>query len=178
MLNSRIDTLLDLARGELGMLELYYDHVDILQLIHRVADTMSPVVFSRGPSLVLDVPSSLPLVWADGRRLEQVILNLLTNAYGWSPRGGKVTLRVREEDADLTVEVQDSGPGIAKEDQQRIFEMYYTVSRQGQHMDGLGLGLALCKSIVEAHGGKIWVESVKGRGSTFGFSLPLRADVD
>ena len=177
-LNSRIDTLLDLARGELGMLELKYSHVDILKLIHKVADTISPVALSRGLSLVLDVPSSLPLIWADEERLGQVILNLLTNSYNWSPEGGEVALRAKEEEATLIVEVEDSGAGIAKRDQQRIFEAYYRGSSKGQRIGGLGLGLALCKAIVEAHGGRIWVESEKGKGSTFSFSIPLLADVD
>ena len=91
------------------------------------------------------------------------------------PQGGKVTLRAKEKDATLIIEAQDTGPGIAKENQRKIFDAYYRVESDRQRLDGLGLGLALYKTIVEAHGGKIWVKSKEGRGSTFGFSLPLGA---
>lgn len=177
-MNRRIDTLLDLARGELGMLQLNRKQVDPLQLLQKVASEMSPAASSRELSLVLDVPRSLPSVWVDGSRLQQVIVNLLTNAFKWSPQGGKVTLRAKQKNDALIVEVQDMGPGIAKENQQKIFDAYYRVESDGQRLDGLGLGLALCKTIVESHGGKIWVESEKGKGSTFGFSVPLHVDVD
>jgi len=177
-MNRRIDTLLDLARGELGMLQPNRKQVDPLQLLQKVASEMSPVASSRELSLVLDVPRSLPSVWVDGSRLQQVIVNLLTNAFKWSPQGGKVTLRAKQKNDALIVEVQDMGPGIAKENQQKIFDAYYRVESDRQRLDGLGLGLALCKTIVESHGGKIWVESEKGKGSTFGFSVPLHVDVD
>ncbi|HEX76072.1 MAG TPA: PAS domain-containing sensor histidine kinase [Dehalococcoidia bacterium] len=177
-MNRRIDTLLDLARGELGMLQLNRKQVDPLQLLQKVASEMSPAASSRELSLVLDVPRSLPSVWVDGSRLQQVIVNLLTNAFKWSPQGGKVTLRAKQKNDALIVEVQDMGPGIAKENQQKIFDAYYRVESDRQRLDGLGLGLALCKTIVESHGGKIWVESEKGKGSTFGFSVPLHVDVD
>jgi len=172
-MNRRIDTLLDLARGELGMLQLNRKQVDPLQLLQKVASEMSPVASSHELSLVLDVPRSLPSIWVDGSRLQQVIINLLTNAFKWSPQGGKVTLRAKQKNDALIVEVQDMGPGIAKENQQKIFDAYYRVESDRQRLDGLGLGLALCKTIVESHGGKIWVESKKGKGSSFGFSVPL-----
>jgi PAS domain S-box-containing protein len=174
-MNTRIATLLDLAKGELGVLELNCNQIDPLQLLRRVGDEMSSVASTRKLSLILDVPSSLPSVWADEGRLEQVISNLLTNAFKWSPEGGKVTLRAREKGATLTVEVQDAGPGIAEENQQKIFDTYYRVESDRQRLNGLGLGLALCKTIIESHGGKIWVESREGKGSTFGFSVPLSA---
>ena len=174
---SRIDTLLDVAKGELGILELNYTQIDTLQLLSGIANKMLAVAHRRGLSLQLEASSSLPSVWADESRLEQVILNLLINAFKWTPKGGKVTLRAKEKDVALIVEVQDTGPGIDKENQQKIFEIYYRVERDRQLLEGLGLGLALCKTILEAHGGKIWVESEKGRGSTFGFSVPLRAGV-
>ena len=113
------------------------------------------------------------MVWADETRLRQVVLNLLSNACKFTPEGGKITLRAREGDATLVVEVQDTGVGIAEEEQQRLFEPYYRVADDRQQFKGLGLGLTLCKMLVELHGGQIWVESHVGKGSTFGFSVPL-----
>ena len=172
-LNNRIDELLDLARGEMGMLQLKSEPVDLLQLFHGIVDDMALVASSQGQSLLLELPPSLPLVWADEGRLRQVVLNLLSNALKFTPEGGKITLRAKEKDSALIVEVQDTGPGIAKEDQQRLFEPYHRLESDREHLSGLGLGLALCKALVELHGGHIWVESRVGEGSTFGFSIPL-----
>jgi len=177
-LDKRIDELLDIARGEMGMLRLNRLQLDPLEMLRSVAGEMAPVASNRGQSLVLELPSSLPPVWADERRLREVVLNLLDNAFKWTPDGGRITLRAREDNDNLVVEVEDAGPGIAKKDQQWVFEPYYHVKSAGSRLNGLGLGLALCKRLIERHGGKIWVNSRKGKGSTFGFSVPLRADVD
>ncbi|MDO8716960.1 MAG: HAMP domain-containing sensor histidine kinase [Dehalococcoidales bacterium] len=177
-MNNRIDRLLDVARGELGMLVFKDEEVDVLKLLTQVAEDMSPVASTHGLSMVIELPSSLPLVWADKGRLEQVITNILANALKFTPKGGKVTLSARKENTALVVEIQDTGIGIAKENLGRVFETYYRVEDGKHHATGLGLGLALCKVIVEAHGGKIWVESEEGKGSTFSFSLPVHAAVD
>ncbi|MEE8471210.1 MAG: ATP-binding protein, partial [Dehalococcoidia bacterium] len=172
-LNSRIDELLDLAKGEIGMLELKLEQVDLLQLLREVADTMSSVPSSRGQSLIVDLPSSLPPVQADNTRLRQVVANLLTNAMKFTPKGGRIALRARQKDAAVVVEVQDTGRGISKSDQERLFKPYHRVESDRERFSGLGLGLSLCKTLVELHGGEIWVSSYTGKGSTFGFSLPL-----
>ncbi|MFC1999776.1 PAS domain S-box protein, partial [Chloroflexota bacterium] len=176
-LQKRVDELLDLARGELGLLELNSKEVDPLQLLRSVTYDMAPVASSREQSMVLELPSSLPPVWADEGRLYQVLLNLLNNAFKWTPKGGEVTLRAREEMRCLIAEIQDTGPGITAEEQQRLFDPYSRPEIDRRRLDGLGLGLSLCRTIVELHGGKIWVESEEGKGSTFGFSVPLRPDV-
>jgi PAS domain S-box-containing protein len=175
-LNNRIDELLDLARGEIGMLQLKPELVDLLKLLREVAGDMTPVASSHGQSLVLELPPSLPLAWADEGRLRQVVLNLLNNASKFTPEGGKIILRAREDDANLIVEVQDTGRGITIEEQQRLFEPYHRLESDREHLSGLGLGLALCKTLVELHGGRIWVQSQAGKGSIFGFSVPLEAD--
>ncbi len=174
-LNNRIDELLDLARGEIGMLQLKLEPVDLERLLREVADDMSPVASSHGQALVLELPSSLPLARADEGRLRQVVLNLLNNASKFTPDGGKIVLRAREDGADLVVEVQDTGRGITAEEQQRLFEPYHRLESDREHLSGLGLGLALCKTLVELHGGRIWVQSEAGKGSTFGFSVPQEA---
>lgn len=172
-LNNRIDELLDLARGEIGMLQLDPKEVDALQLLHGIAEDMAVVVSDNGQSLVLALAPSLPLVWADEERLRQVVLNLLINASKFTPEGGKITLKAKEKDGALVVEVQDTGQGISEEEQQRLFQPYHRQINDRERLSGLGLGLALCKYLVELHGGKIWVESQVGKGSTFSFSVPL-----
>lgn len=172
-LSNRIDELLDLAKVEIGILQLSPRRVDARQLLHGIADDMAVVVSNNGQSLVVAIPPSLSLVWADKERLRQVVLNLLINASKFTPEGGKITLKAKEKDASLVVQIQDTGPGIPEEEQQRLFQPYHRQITDREHLSGLGLGLALCKYLVELHSGKIWVESQVGKGSTFGFSIPL-----
>ncbi len=175
-MSTRIDTLLDLARGEMDMLELDYTKVDIMKLVNQVYDEMSPMAARQNLSITADFPTSLPQVWADEGRLEQVMTNLLTNAFKWSPDEGQVIFKAMTTDDGLRVEVKDNGPGIAKENQNKIFEAYYRVQSNTPRIGGLGLGLALCKTIIETHKGKIGVDSEEGKGSTFFFTIPLEAD--
>jgi two-component system aerobic respiration control sensor histidine kinase ArcB len=172
-LSRRIDELLDLARVEIGTLRLNQDALDVLPLLQGVGNDMAVVTKAAGQSLTLELPSSLPWVWADEERLRQVVLNLLINASKFTQEGGKITLRARKQGGSLVVEVEDNGPGIPKEDQGRLFLPYHRRLDDREHLSGLGLGLALCKNIVELHGGEIWVNSEVGKGSTFGFSIPL-----
>jgi len=172
-MSNRIDTLLDVARGELGMLVLEDGDVDMLNLITECIKDMSPVASTREISLILDLPPSLPLVWADKDRLEQVITNIVSNALKFTPKGGTITLQAKGNDSGLLVEIQDTGIGIPEKNWRDVFESYYRVEGGMQHRSGLGLGLALCKTIVEAHGGEIWVESEEDKGSTFSFTIPV-----
>ncbi len=174
-LNQRIDELLDMARGEIGMLRLNPESVDPVQLLKEIADVMMPIAIRNGQSLISELADSLPEIWADESRLRQVVLNLLNNAFKFTPPGGKITLRAKKDDANLIVEVQDTGRGISKKDRQRLFEPYYQLESKDERLSGLGLGLALSKTLVELHRGKIWAKGQKGKGSTFGFSVPLAA---
>jgi len=101
------------------------------------------------------------------------MLNLLGNACKYTPEGGRITLRARVEDSNLVVEVKDTGPGISKEEQAQVFDRYYRGHGERGRIFGLGIGLALSKMLIELHGGKIWLRSQEGKGSTFGFSVPL-----
>ncbi|MFC2022187.1 ATP-binding protein, partial [Chloroflexota bacterium] len=175
-LNRRVDELLDLARGELDMLELNPESVDPVSLLQEISDEMTPVALGNEQSLTFELPSSIPVVSADRERLRQVVQNLLNNALKFTPAGGKITLRAREDGANLVVEVQDTGLGISKKDQEQLFDPYYRVESDGERLSGLGLGLALSKSLVKLHGGRIWVKSKQGAGSTFSFSIPLESD--
>jgi PAS domain S-box-containing protein len=172
-LNRRIDELLDLARVEIGMLEVHPKAVDANQLLPAIADDMKAMVTNNGQSLVTIIPPSLSPVWADEERLRQIVLNLLINASKFTPEGGRITLRAKEEDSKLVIEVEDNGPGIPQEEQKQLFQPYHRQIPDREHLSGLGLGLALCKYLVELQRGKIWVQSEIGKGSTFGFSIPL-----
>jgi len=174
-LNSRIDELLDLAKGEIGMLELKIEPLDALQLLREVVEYVTPVASSRGQSLIMELPDLLPLVRADKVRLRQIVLNLLSNALNYTPEMGRITLRASQKNASLVVEVEDNGPGIAEEEQQHLFEPYHRMEVAGERLSGLGLGLTLCKTLVDLHGGQIWVKSHVGEGSSFSFSVPLEA---
>ncbi|MEE8471503.1 MAG: ATP-binding protein [Dehalococcoidia bacterium] len=172
-LNSRIDELLDLAKGEIGMLRLKTNSLDMRQLLEEAIDDVAPLASSRRQSLIAELPPSLPRVQADEVRLRQIVLNLLNNALKFTPEEGKVILRARVIDGSLIVEVEDTGAGIPEEKQRWLFEPYQQLEAGGERLSGLGLGLALCKTLVELHGGQIWLESHAGKGSTFSFSLPL-----
>jgi len=174
-LSRRIDELLDLARVEIGTLQVNPVSVDALKLLREIAGDMATVASSNGQELKLTLPSSLPPVWADEERLRQVVLNLLINATKFTPDGGKIMLSGREEGSSLVVEVEDNGPGISEDERQRLFQPYHRQVSDRERLSGLGLGLALCKYLVELHGGRIWVKSQAGKGSTFGFSIPLAA---
>ena len=110
-------------------------------------------------------------------RLRQIILNLLLNATKFTPEGGKITLAAQKKDASFIVEVKDTGAGIPKAEQKRLFLPYQRLRSERERLGGLGLGLTLCKRLVELHGGKIWIASKVGKGSTFAFSIPLKSPV-
>jgi signal transduction histidine kinase len=174
-LNKRIGELLDLARGEIGMLRLNPKRVDILKLLTHTGSEMSVVASSNGQTLKVELPTSLPRPWADEDRLRQIIQNLLVNATKFTPEGGTINLRAREQNGFLIVEVQDTGYGIPEEEQRRLFRPYHRQIGDREHLSGLGLGLALCKNLVQLHGGRIWVQSQEGKGSLFSFSIPINS---
>ena len=174
-LSTRIGQLLDVARGELGMLELDRKETNLLELLQRIAEDMTPLSSSREQLFNLELPVSLPPIWIDAERLRQVVVNLLDNSFKFTPEGGKITLRAKEKDNALIVEVEDTGPGISVDQQQHLFKAYYHVVSESQRSRGLGLGLAMSKMLIELHGGMIWAESKIGKGSKFGFSVPLHS---
>ncbi len=172
-LNRTIDELLDIARGELGMLDVHPQPTDPLPLLKDVIDEMSPVTTGRGQSLTLETPPSLPMVEADVNRLRQILLNLLNNASKFTPSDGRIHVRAALAAHNVVVEIQDTGPGISKENQERLFQPYYRTELDRQQYSGLGIGLALCKTLIELQKGEIWVTSELGEGTTFSFSIPL-----
>ncbi len=174
-LNRRISELLDLARMEMGTLQMSLRSVDASALLLAIGDEMRPMVTGNGQKLQVSVPTSLPPVWADEERLRQVVANLMINASKFTPEGGTITLRASLQDIGVVVEVADTGMGIPEQEQKDLFKPYHSRADDHENLSGLGLGLALCKYLVELHGGKIWVNSEVGKGSTFSFSVPLAA---
>jgi len=172
-LNHRIDELLDLARVEIGMLQMSITSVDASRVLASIADEMRPMLTSNRQMLVVAIPPALPPIMADEERLRQIVLNLLINASKFTPEGGTITLRAGVHFNSLVVEVEDTGSGISPEEQRELFRPYHSRPADRENLSGLGLGLALCKYLVELHGGKIWVQSEVGTGSKFSFSIPL-----
>jgi len=146
--------------------------VNIGRLVLRAVERLEALAGRAGRSVEIYVPDGLPEVEGDERRLEQVLVNLLHNAIKFTPPQGSVRVSARVEDSEMTVAVADSGVGIASDEIERIFERFYKADRS-RSSRGTGLGLALAKHIVNAHGGRLKAESVEGKGSTFRFTLPL-----
>jgi signal transduction histidine kinase len=123
-LDKRVDELLDLARGEVGMLQLRLESTDLRPILRAIADNMTPLALSNGLSLIAHLPPNLPKVRADVSRLEQVLTNLMNNAIKFTPRGGKVTLSARDNGTTIVIEVKDTGPGMSERQKKHLFEPY------------------------------------------------------
>ncbi len=171
-LAARLDELLDLARYTVGAFTINPQPLDIQAVLKKAAEQHRELVKKKKQSITLNLPQRLPSVSGDRPRLEQVLTNLLSNATKFSPEGGNITIRARAKGSKVMIEVEDRGDGLSPEEQKRIFQPYHRVEQDRQRFAGLGLGLAICKQIVTAHGGKIWVESRVGHGSKFIFTLP------
>jgi two-component system phosphate regulon sensor histidine kinase PhoR len=167
-----VQELGELSRIESGEAPLQKRHVNIADAIGHAVDRLRAQADRAGLNLDFVIPSTLPEVMADEARVEQVLVNIIHNAIKFTPSGGGISISAKARDTDILVSVSDTGVGIPADDLPRIFERFYKAdkSRSG---GGTGLGLAIAKHIVEAHGGRIWAESVEGRGSTFNFTLPL-----
>jgi len=163
--------ILDLSKIEAGRMELQVSTVVLSDVVENSAALMRERATRNGINLRLDVDPSAGVVEADERKLKQVLFNLLTNALKFTTRGGHVDVTARGDDDDVYVSVHDDGVGISRADQARIFEEFQQVGASHQQ-EGTGLGLALSRRFVELHGGRLWVESEPGQGSTFTFTLP------
>jgi PAS domain S-box-containing protein len=169
-MNRLIEDLLDVTRLEAGSLTLERSRVSAVQVLADTVDAQTTLAESAGLDLRLAAPRSLPDVWADRDRLLQVFENLLGNAFKFSARGGQVTVGATPREHDVLFSVADTGAGIAPEEQPHVFDRFWQ-ARKARHR-GAGLGLPIVKGLVEAHGGRIWLESAPGRGTTFYFTIP------
>jgi two-component system sensor histidine kinase GlrK len=168
-----VNSLLDLSKLEAGMMAYDWEVTGIDSLIKRAVAEITPLLEAKQIRLESAVDPSLPQVRLDPERLLQVLRNLLGNAVKFTPKGGQVKIGAKAVNGKLEVSVKDSGPGIAADSLVSIFEKFNQGNRLGPHTrHGTGLGLAIAKSIITAHGGKIWAESELGHGSTFIFVLP------
>lgn len=165
--------LLDVSRMEAGSFSIQQTHVDIGALLEETLKLCQSQARAKRITLSAEIPAGLPPVNGDRDRLDQVLSNLLGNAFKFTPEGGRVMVRARKVDDSVQITVEDSGPGIPAADLPHIFDRYWRGDRASR--DGAGLGLAICKGIVDAHGGNIWVESTVGRGTTFWFTVPCAA---
>jgi two-component system, OmpR family, phosphate regulon sensor histidine kinase PhoR len=170
-----VSELLELSRIESGQVALRVEPEDVEALERESAGRLAAQAERSGLKLGVEVPPDLPMVAADRQRIQQVLLNLIHNAIKFTPPDGKITVGARREGDWMVLSVADTGAGIPAEDLPRIFERFYKADRSRSN-SGTGLGLAIAKHVVQAHGGRIWVESVEGRGSTFYFTLPVTSD--
>jgi len=168
-----INNLLDLGKIE-ARVEMEVKPCQLVTVINQAVESLRQQAKAKEIVLQLDLPPELPLIQGNQVRLDQVVSNLIGNAIKFTPERGMVTVSGRGEKGEVVVEVKDTGIGVAPEDQIHLFEKFYRVrSKETSGIEGTGLGLAIVKSIVEGHGGRVWVESQLGKGSTFGFALPL-----
>jgi signal transduction histidine kinase len=168
-----INDVLDLSKIEAGQLELELSDYSIQDIAQTVRSTLEPLAIDKKLGFKVDMAPQLPPGRGDGRRLTQVLINLVGNAIKFTD-AGEVTIKAEANNGSFHVSVRDTGPGISAADQAKLFQEFQQADNAiTRKKGGTGLGLAISKRIVEMHGGKIWVESQPGQGSTFAFTLPV-----
>ncbi len=179
LLSRLISDLHELALADAGQLHLNLQPTDLTPVLKRTTDSVLPAAEVQDVRLTLELPPELPAVRADPDRIAQVLRNLLVNALRHTPAGGSLSVSARALEGEVEIAVADTGEGIAAEDLRHVFDRFWKLdtsrTRDDRWGNGSGLGLSIAKSLVEAHGGRIWAESELGVGSTFRFRLPLYA---
>ena len=171
-----INDILDLSKVEAGQVDLEMGLFSLREALERGVVMVRERATRNGVQVELRLDPEVDLLQGDERRIRQVVFNLLSNAVKFTPQGGRVDVSAVRQDGEVLVAVSDTGPGIPADDQARIFEEFQQArDTNGERPEGTGLGLALSRSLVELHGGRIWVESEPGKGSTFTFTLPVGA---
>lgn len=168
-----VNDVLNLTQIEAGRLVLHRERFELREAIVGAVTAVRPLLEKKGLALTEEIPDDLPLVYCDRTRIQQVILNLVSNAARFTEEGG-ISIGTIVRESDVVVMVRDTGPGILPEDRERIFEPFTQGSTElWRETGGSGLGLAISRQFIEAHGGRIWLESERGVGTTFYFSLPV-----
>ncbi|MBX6377138.1 MAG: hypothetical protein IRY95_01145 [Clostridia bacterium] len=173
-----VNDLLTLSRLDYHEAALKLSEVDVPMLVRKVHARFADRCREKGIALHEDCPGGLPPALADADQVETVLVNLVSNAVDFTPSGGRIRTRCRREGDVLAVSVEDTGIGIPEEDLPRIFERFYRVDKgRSREYGGTGLGLAIARQIVEAHGGRIAIQSAQGKGTTVHFTLPLASQM-
>jgi PAS domain S-box-containing protein len=175
-----INDLLDISRIESGRIQMEQEPISLLEIVTQRIEEIRPQADEKSIRLDLTAPESVPTIFGDEARMGQVFTNLIGNAIKFTPNNGEVSIKVRVDGSLLHVEVIDTGPGIPAEERQKVFDKFYQLSDiSTRQQGGSGLGLSITKSIVEAHGGKLWIDDGnQGKGSNFQFVLPLVREDD
>jgi signal transduction histidine kinase len=171
---SLINDILDLSKIEAGRMELEPTEFNLPDAIENTLTLVRERAHRHGIALGRMVDERLGTICADERKVKQVLLNLLSNALKFTPEGGRIDVAATVTDNAIEISVSDTGVGIAAEDQAAVFEEFRQVGAASKKVEGTGLGLAISRKFIELHGGKIWVKSQVGAGSTFAFTLPLQ----
>ena len=169
---------MDLAKIKAGRVDIRKTNVHLGKSIEEIVGLFAPLFEKKKITGTVAVPAELPILALDEEKMKQVVTNLISNAYKFTPEGGRITVSAEDSGETITVAVTDTGIGIPKDYVNQLFERFKQVPGTREKMGGpkgTGLGLAIAKGIVEAHGGKIWVESEVGQGSSFKFTLPKAA---
>jgi len=175
-LSRMADDFLELARLESGRAFLVQEEVALMEIIEDALAVLKPQAERKQIALQIATPGYLPTITGDPSRLKRTLINLLANAVKYCRPGDRVTVTTRVGKREITIGVMDTGQGIPPEAQERLFEKFYRLPIAEDEAQGTGLGLAISRQIVEAHGGKIWVESEEGKGATFYFTLPIPSE--
>jgi signal transduction histidine kinase len=171
---SLINDILDLSKIEAGRMELELSEFDLPTALDNALMLVRERAGRRNLALHTSIDDRLGEIQGDERKIRQVVLNLLSNAIKFTPEGGRIDVAAVPKDSVVEVSVSDTGIGIAPEDQDKVFEEFRQVGTAEKKAEGTGLGLTLCRKFIELHGGKIWVKSQVGSGSTFTFTIPVR----
>ena len=165
---------LDISKVESGKMQLYKENVSVESIMGEILASMQALAAKKEISIKISMDSASGYVRVDKGKIKQVLYNLVGNAIKFTNHGGIVTLRAKADGNKIHISVQDSGIGISKKDQEKLFKPFSQIdSSVARRYDGTGLGLALAKELVVLHGGQIWVESEPGKGSTFTFTIPM-----
>lgn len=174
---SLINDVLDISKIESGSLSLYLQDVNMRDVIKSAEKTAQSMLEDKPVSLEVDIAPDLPVLIADPQRILQVVLNIVSNACKFTDEG-KIVISVRVENEEFLVSISDTGPGIDPDDYPAVFEKFKQTQTGLRQGGGTGLGMPISKSLIEAHGGRLWIESAQGQGTIFKFTLPLQAKLD
>ena len=170
-----VQDILDASQLQSGTMKFVPEQTDFKKMINESIETTQSFADLKDKKIDVDVEDKIPELFIDEKRIKQVIMTLINNAIKFSPDGSIINIQAKKEDNDILFEIQDFGQGIPNDKQEKIFDTFYQIdSSMTRSVGGVGLGLAVSRDIVLAHGGKIWVESKEGKGSRFRFTLPIK----